>query len=45
MPVWASALILVFSFGFVIWYFIIYPILVERKLKKRSMPALNSIGQ
>jgi uncharacterized membrane protein SpoIIM required for sporulation len=45
MPVWVSALILAVSFGFVIWYFIIYPVLVERKLKKRSPPALNSIGQ
>lgn len=34
MPVWGSALILAASAGFIIWYFIIYPILVERKLKK-----------
>jgi len=34
MPVWASLLILGGSFCFVVWYFIIYPILVERKLKR-----------
>jgi hypothetical protein len=34
MPVWASLLILGSSFCFVVWYFIIYPILVERKLKR-----------
>ena len=34
MPVWVSALILAGSLGFVLWYFVIYPILVERKLKR-----------
>jgi len=34
MPVWASLLILGGSFCFVVWYFIIYPIMVERKLKR-----------
>lgn len=34
MPVWVSLLILLFSLSFIIWYFIIYPILVERKQKR-----------
>ena len=38
MPVWASALILAISLGFVIWYFIIYPIRLERKIKKLKQP-------
>jgi len=38
MPVFFSALILAASVSFVIWYFIIYPIRIERKFSK-----LNSI--
>ena len=34
IPVWGSALILAASAGFIIWYFIIYPIMVERRIKK-----------
>ncbi len=34
LPVWGSALILLTSFSFVIWYFIILPITVEKKFKK-----------
>jgi uncharacterized membrane protein SpoIIM required for sporulation len=33
IPVWGSAIILAASFGFIIWYFIVYPILVERRMK------------
>ena len=43
MPVWASILILSCSFGFVVWYFVIYPILVERKLKRLHPPVSNSV--
>jgi len=34
LPVWGSTLILIASFSFVIWYFIVYPIMVARKYKK-----------
>ena len=34
MPVWASIMILTGSLSFVTWYFVIYPIIVERKLKR-----------
>ena len=43
MPVWVSILILSLSFLFVVWYFVIYPILVERKLKKRYQALSNSL--
>jgi len=43
MPVWASVLILSLSLGFVIWYFIIYPILVERKIRKLNLSVPNSL--
>ncbi len=43
MPVWVSILILSVSLGFVIWYFGIYPILVERKLKRLNPPVSNSV--
>lgn len=42
IPVWGSALILAASLGFIIWYFIIYPIFLERKLNKGKMPVPNS---
>ena len=43
IPVWASALILGCSLSFIIWYFVIYPILVERRLKRRYLAASNSL--
>jgi len=43
MPVWVSILILGVSLFFVVWYFIIYPILVERKLKRRYQALSNSL--
>ncbi|MBA4197521.1 MAG: hypothetical protein C0459_08195 [Chitinophaga sp.] len=36
LPVWGSALILLASLSFVLWYFIFYPLAVERKLKKAA---------
>jgi uncharacterized membrane protein SpoIIM required for sporulation len=33
LPVWGSALILLASLSFVVWYFIIYPLAVERRRK------------
>ena len=43
MPVWASIVILSVSFAFVVWYFVIYPILVERKWKRLNPPVSNSV--
>jgi len=43
MPAWVSILILSISFFFVVWYFVIYPILVERRLKKRYQALSNSL--
>ena len=43
MPTWVSILILSVSFFFVVWYFVIYPILVERRLKKRYQALSNSV--
>jgi hypothetical protein len=43
MPVWVSGMILSVSFAFVTWYFVIYPILVERKLKRRYQDLSNSL--
>lgn len=40
MPVWLSVAILVSSLAFVIWYFVIYPIRLERTL--RSLPSTES---
>ncbi len=34
IPIWVSVLLLIFFFSILIWYFGIYPILVERKYKK-----------
>jgi uncharacterized membrane protein SpoIIM required for sporulation len=34
MPVWASASILAASASFIIWYFVIYPIRLEKKLSR-----------
>jgi uncharacterized membrane protein SpoIIM required for sporulation len=41
MPVWGSSLILSVSFAFIAWYFIIYPIRVEKKLKKQQLQVTN----
>lgn len=32
IPIWASILILVSCFSFIIWYFIIYPLMVEKRM-------------
>jgi amino acid transporter len=39
LPVWASFLILAASFSFVAWYFIFYPIKVEKKLRRTATNA------
>jgi len=36
MPVWLSASILLLSLAFIIWYFVIYPVRVERKMKSSA---------
>lgn len=36
LPIWGSLLILLASFSFVGWYFVIYPIFVERKIRRRT---------
>jgi uncharacterized membrane protein SpoIIM required for sporulation len=36
LPVWGSTLILAASLGFVTWYFVIFPFVVERRMKKRA---------
>jgi hypothetical protein len=41
MPVWASLLILAFSLSFVLWYFIVYPLRLESKLKRIPKPEPN----
>ena len=43
IPVWASVLILAGSLAFVIWYFVIYPIIVEKKQKRLQLSASNSL--
>jgi uncharacterized membrane protein SpoIIM required for sporulation len=40
MPVWLSLFILVSSAGFIIWYFILYPIRLSRR--KQTAPSVNS---
>jgi len=37
MPVWLSILILIVSAGFIIWYFVIYPIRLTSKGKIQSL--------
>jgi len=37
MPVWGAVTILSASVVFLVWYFIIYPIRVERKLKRKGL--------
>ena len=43
IPVWASIVILAGSFAFVAWYFIIYPIWVERKQKRLGPTSSNAL--
>jgi len=38
MPVWASISILILSLTFIIWYFVIYPIRLSKKMKLSSSP-------
>jgi uncharacterized membrane protein SpoIIM required for sporulation len=38
MPIWASLSILILSFVFIIWYFVIYPIRLSKKMKLSSSP-------
>jgi uncharacterized membrane protein SpoIIM required for sporulation len=44
MPGWVSVLILAISFSIICWYFVIYPILVERKLKRSGPPISNALS-
>jgi uncharacterized membrane protein SpoIIM required for sporulation len=34
MPMWLSSLILVLSLAFIVWYYIVYPIIVAKRLNK-----------
>ena len=43
MPVWVNILLLTSLFSFVVWYFVIYPILVERKIKRLNPAVSNSV--
>ncbi len=36
LPVWASVLILAVSLAFMVWYFVIYPIRVEKKVRNNN---------
>jgi hypothetical protein len=36
LPIWGSVSILLASFSFVVWYFVFYPIAVEKKMKKQA---------
>jgi uncharacterized membrane protein SpoIIM required for sporulation len=40
MPLWLSLTILLGSLSFIIWYFIIYPVLLSKKLIKNAPPDL-----
>jgi len=37
LPAWGSALILAGSLAFVVWYFVILPVRVERRLRKKGV--------
>lgn len=37
MPVWVSISILLFSLLFIIWYFVVYPIRLEKKMSRMSL--------
>lgn len=41
MPVWGSLLILTLSLAFIVWYFIVYPIRLERKVNKQNQLQLT----
>jgi len=37
IPVWASATILALSLAFIVWYFVIYPVLLHRKNNRNNL--------
>jgi uncharacterized membrane protein SpoIIM required for sporulation len=41
LPVWASVCILAGSLSFIVWYFVIYPIKLERKIKASNIKSNN----
>lgn len=41
MPRWMSASILLASFSFIVWYFVIYPIVVQKKMKASFTPEIS----
>jgi hypothetical protein len=41
MPRWLSASILLASFIFIVWYFVIYPIVVQKKMKASITPEIS----
>ncbi len=41
MPIWLSLFILVISLSFIIWYFVIYPIRLEKRM--RSLPVTSQM--
>lgn len=41
MPRWLSVFILLASFSFIVWYFVIYPILVQKKMKAALSPQIS----
>jgi uncharacterized membrane protein SpoIIM required for sporulation len=41
MPRWLSVSILLASFGFIVWYFVIYPILLQKKMKASITPEIG----
>lgn len=43
MPVWVSGLILAASLAFITWYFVIYPIVVEKKLNRSKIVVPDQI--
>lgn len=45
MPVWTSLLILGTSFSFIIWYFIIYPIQLHKKIHTTSTTAIETSNE
>jgi uncharacterized membrane protein SpoIIM required for sporulation len=41
MPRWLSVSILLASFSFIVWYFVIYPILLQKKMKASITPEIG----
>jgi uncharacterized membrane protein SpoIIM required for sporulation len=41
MPRWLSVSILLASFSFIVWYFVIYPILLQKKMKASVTPEVG----